>query len=141
MKKVGIIYMATVKRGMLEPKSYIGQTTMELKRKQQIHKGNAKYNAKHKNRRKQLFHLDMIKYGYKNVEYTLLEEVYGKPEDLDAAEQKHIEIHNTLSPNGYNEQFGGKLKFKLGQKTKQKISKTRLQQKQSKNGTLFNVPF
>lgn len=91
---MGIVYCYTNK---INSKKYIGQTLWEKQR----------YNQ-HKNCcEDSLFHRAVKKYGFDNFDYEILFES-DKVEDLNQKEMEYIKVFNTLAPNGYNIDAGGR---------------------------------
>lgn len=102
-----IIYKYTSPSG----KSYIGQTKNPNQRK--ISHKNAKNNCTY-------FCSAIKKYGYENFTFEILENSLTL-EESNIKEEYYINYFNTLSPNGYNLQYGGKNK-KVAECTKIKMS-------------------
>ncbi len=90
----GVIYCFT---NLINGKKYIGQTLWEKQR----------YNN-HKNCvENSVFHRAILKYGFENFKYEILFE----SDDLDELNKKEIEYiekYNSLVPNGYNVDKGGR---------------------------------
>lgn len=108
-KPYGVIYKATC---LITNKSYIGLTTKSLKRRKSNHLTIAKYNHS-----ESYFHRAINKYGKGNFEWIIIEEChddYG----LNLAEEWHIRYFNTLAPNGFNIQTGGRFVEHNGRKVK-----------------------
>lgn len=83
----------------LNNKSYIGQS-IHVEKRFHEHLRTAKKNPK------TIFHKAINKYGIENFVFEILE--YCNEEELDAREIYYIEYFNTLTPNGYNIQIGGR---------------------------------
>lgn len=83
----------------LNNKSYIGQS-IHVERRFQEHLQTAQRSPK------TIFHKAINKYGVENFTFEILE--YCTEEELDMKEVYYIEHFNTLTPNGYNVQIGGK---------------------------------
>lgn len=105
----GVIYCYTSPSG----KQYIGQTINEKRRK-----------ADHKRAYGTcgLFRLAVLKYGMDNIKYEVLHKNIESIELLNFLEQKEIRERNTISPNGYNLDSGGKNCLKC-ESTKMAIAK------------------
>ena len=106
---------------------YIGQTVNEKQR----------YNAhvrsiKSKDKTNNKFHNALKKYGLNNFEYSVLEYISGKTEELiiklDELEQKYIKDFDSIL-HGYNLTFGGQNKgIIFSEQIKQKLSTSHLGQ-------------
>ena len=83
----------------LNNKYYIGQS-IHVEKRFHEHLRTAKKNPK------TIFHKAINKYGIENFVFEILE--YCNEEELDAREIYYIEYFNTLTPNGYNIQIGGR---------------------------------
>jgi group I intron endonuclease len=123
-KHFGIIYKATNK---INGKVYIGQTTVDLKKRRSHHENTqVRY----------YFHRAIKKHGKDNFNWQILEHCDSK-EEMDDMEFHYIKQYNSLN-NGYNLTLGGEgsVGWRPSVETKQKISKT-------KKGTLtgFKNPF
>jgi group I intron endonuclease len=90
----GIIYRYTAPNG----KHYIGQT-IEESRRISAHKLASCSGV---------FHRAIKKYGFCSFEYTVLHRGIDNFDDLNRLEQEEISRHNSISPNGYNLNSGGK---------------------------------
>lgn len=101
---------------ILNGKMYIGQTISKVSTRwsQHIH-------AAFKNRSNSLIALAIKKYGKESFNVETIE-ICDHIEQLNIREQELIKQHNTLSPNGYNLDSGGKNNI-MHQSTKDKISK------------------
>lgn len=117
---IGYIYKITSPSG----KSYIGQTTMEPKRR---------WGGGYNYSRAGLIGKAIDKYGWQNMSKEIVESVEVSDEKLLVNKLNQREIYwgnyfNTLCPNGYNFSFGGNkimsesTKNKLRKKTKQYFS-------------------
>lgn len=101
MKKA-VVYKIT---NLIDGRSYIGQTT----------RPDVRYKEHFQYPLEQLFSynqidVDIREYGAENFNYEVLEEydvTFTVKEKLHNAEQKYIELYNTLYPNGYNKDTGG----------------------------------
>lgn len=93
----GFIYKYTSPSG----KSYIGQTCRSLKERANGD-GSGYVSCT-------IFFNAIQKYGFKNFQYEILEEV--NLSNIDDKEQYYIKKYNTLQPNGYNVQKGGKCDY------------------------------
>lgn len=107
------IYMITNKINGL---SYIGRSKC-IEKRYQRHKylANTGFNG--------LLHEDIRKYGFDNFELTVLQET-DNIEDTIKLEEYYIQLHNTITPNGYNKSKGPgakgiELKGKLHYKNKE----------------------
>lgn len=107
-----VIYMITNK---LNGKRYVGQTTGSLNLRWKSHCKNSK--SKHG-----IFHLAVHKYGKENFEIKVLAKC-NSIEEMNHREVYYIRLLNTLAPNGYNLDSGGKNKT-LHQITRNKISES-----------------
>ena len=99
MNKIRYVYKFT---NTITNKIYIGQTRQTLNKRRRCHidKANQKEGWKSD------LHKDIIKYGQDKFVIKLLEEC-GEDE-VDEIESKWIKELNSLEPNGYNLQSGGK---------------------------------
>lgn len=89
-------------RNTINDKVYIGQATDTAERwKKHIY--DARYENKN-NIEKQVIHKAMIKYGYENFYYEILE---SQIDNYNEREQYWIKKYNSLIPNGYNVSPGG----------------------------------
>lgn len=91
---MGIVYCYTNK---INNKKYIGQTLWEKQR----------YNQHKQCYEDSVFHRAIQKYGFENFEYEILY-TSDNIEELNQQEQKFIKELNTLVPNGYNVDNGGR---------------------------------
>jgi len=96
-------------------KCYIGQTC-HLKDRQRRHQS--------KHNRCYAFRDAIIKYGYENFKFEILEENLTLDEE-NIKEEYYISFYNSLSPNGYNLKSGG-LNNLHAEETKRKIANGRL---------------
>ena len=108
---VGVIYMVTC---FATKKSYIGQTWNYRIRKQDHKRG---YNSN------KILRKVVKKYGFNSLEWTILEDGILTQELLDAIEISKINTYNTMVPNGYNFETGGR-GGKPSLETRQKRSKS-----------------
>jgi group I intron endonuclease len=114
MKKYfGIIYKATNK---INGKVYIGQTTVDLKKRRSHHENTQVY---------YYFHRAIKKHGKNNFIWEIIEYCNSK-EEMDEMEFHYIKQHDSLN-NGYNLTFGGEgsVGWCPSPETRQKISKTK----------------
>jgi len=91
---MGWIYIITNK---INGKCYVGQTRQQNPKR--------RWNQ-HRNDSRGILQKAIIKYGISNFEFKLLNEVSN--EILNEVEKNEIRERNTLAPNGYNLQDGGK---------------------------------
>lgn len=105
-----IIYKATNKKN---GKSYIGQTIKTLKERMYDHKYDAKY-------RDFTFYQAIRKYGWKNFEWSVLEEV-SSIEELNKQEGYWIGYYDTYC-NGYNSTLGGEYNPMHNEENRKKVS-------------------
>ena len=90
-----IVYRHTLNR-----KHYIGQTSLELSRR----KGDTKFSSY---RYSKMFYRAIKKYGVENIVSEILY-VCKTQDEADRLEKLSILRYNTISPNGYNIEQGGK---------------------------------
>lgn len=96
---MAIIYKATFKNG----KSYIGYTSKSLNFRIKTHK-TAAYSANSQ----YIFHKAIRKYGFDNIEWTIIEQSDNETYLLHEAENKNIVLYKThITENGYNSTWGG----------------------------------
>lgn len=112
-KNKGFIYKYTSPSG----KSYIGQTCRSLKERAGKD-GNDYANCS-------IFFSAIKKYGFKNFKVEVLEET--DLTNIDEREEYYIKFFNTLQPNGYNIQKGGKCNYSLRKKRISPVVKYNLQ--------------
>src|SRR3954454_13294077 len=107
-----LIYKATNKTN---GKAYIGQTTTLLENRISAHMRE----ARHGKRSKSAFHNALLKYGLDNF---LVEAIEGSDtiEKLNERERYWIATLNTICPNGYNIEPGGRY-FPMSEATKAKL--------------------
>lgn len=110
---MNVIYKLTSPSG----KNYIGQTTRNINRRWNDHKGCAA-NLNKKNGCAKLNNA-IRKYGWNNFTKEVIWECFE--EDLDEYEQYFIIKYNSLSPNGYNLMSGGNSNKKMSDETKNKM--------------------
>ena len=102
-------------RNTINDKSYIGQTTVCVNRRARNGKnyqGNVSFNN------------DIEKYGWNNFEQSILR-LCTSQEEADYYEKFFIDKYNTIFPNGYNLQSGGKDGCKYHELTKKHLSEVR----------------
>jgi group I intron endonuclease len=114
-----ILYRITNK---INGKRYIGQTIqlMSIRWSQHIH-------SSIKNKNNTLISRTIKKYGKENFEVKVIARC-NSIEEMNHREQYYIKLFNTLAPNGYNLDSGGKNKI-MHQSTKDKLSKAHLGKK------------
>ena len=95
------IYMLSFHNG----KQYIGLTTESVYDRMRKHRADSRRTDKSKS----LIQRALIKYGFKNVSVTILQNEITCREHLKQEEQRFIAYYNTLRPNGYNSTEGGDL--------------------------------
>ncbi len=105
-----IIYKLTNK---VNNKVYIGQTRSSMKKR---------FSQHCETRNKTAIGLAIKKYGVDNFEYSVLYENIETLEELNKKEIECINLYNSISPNGYNIESGGKVIF-ANAESKAKISK------------------
>ena len=105
-----IIYKLTNK---VNNKVYIGQTRSSIKKR---------FSQHCETRNKTAIGLAIKKYGVDNFEYAVLYENIETLEELNKKEIEYINLYNSISPNGYNIESGGKVIF-ANAESKAKISK------------------
>lgn len=114
-----IIYKAT---NLINGKIYVGQTTLQLEKRAMNHYVCAKYECKSdSNRVPTYFHKALMKYGFSNFKFEVLEEV-SSLQELNEKEAYWIEeLDTTNRVIGYNLMTGGKSGLKPNS-TRKKIS-------------------
>jgi group I intron endonuclease len=120
----GIVYLFTSPSG----KGYVGQT-IDLNERLKGHKK--------KGSNCTLLKRAINKYGFENMKFKIIEKV--SYDALDEREYYWIDELNTLAPNGYNCNTGGKAKKKLSQFMKDNIRNTLNAKKIQKDGYLGYV--
>jgi group I intron endonuclease len=105
-------------RNRLNGRGYVGQTTQTLDARWWGHCRGAKC------RHAEGIDGAIRKYGADNFERSVIAEV-ATLDELNAAEEFHIQAQNTLTPAGYNIMRGGN-NHRLPEETKQKIRNARL---------------
>jgi group I intron endonuclease len=105
-----IIYKLTNK---VNNKVYIGQTRSSIKKR---------FSQHCETRNKTAIGLAIKKYGVDNFEYAILYENIETLEELNKKEIECISLYNSICPNGYNIEYGGKVIF-ANAESKSKISK------------------
>lgn len=96
----GFIYKYTSPSG----KKYIGQTFRSLKDRAKTKDGSGYIHST-------VFYAAIQKYGFENFSWEILGEF--PIEELDEKEKYYILIEDSLAPNGYNIQRGGKEQYNL----------------------------
>ena len=111
---------------VLNSKKYIGQTKCIIssrnygsKTRWAVHKYRALKNRDDCN----FFYNSIRKNGHENFKMEVLK--HCQLTELDKYEKMFIKEYNTLYPDGYNIENGGKLNKKLNESTKEKISESR----------------
>lgn len=115
MQTYGIIYRATFEDG----RSYIGQTTKSLEKRQRQHKSVS-------NKPKYHFHRALQKYGFDKFSWETLQEC-SSIEELNEAEVYWIKFHDSID-NGFNNRTGGFIS-KMTNEAKKKLSEDRIGEK------------
>lgn len=95
---VGYVYLIT---NLLNGKKYVGQTICDVRRRWSQHKNEAKKGSV------SAIHAAIRKYGPENFQMVIIDTVYSNREELIASEIRHIEVHDCISPKGYNLSKGG----------------------------------
>lgn len=96
-------------------KQYVGQS-LGIKKRFSRHKRAARLKLK---REAFYLHNSIAKHGVENFKFDVL--IYANdPDYLNIMEQKFIQAYDTLSPNGYNLDSGGKVDRKASEKSKAK---------------------
>lgn len=90
-------------KNIVNGKCYVGQTIQTINGRWRIHR----HNAKHEKNQSPILEKSIKKYGLESFEISLLEECSSMKE-LNEAEIRWIKKLNTLVPNGYNIESGGK---------------------------------
>jgi group I intron endonuclease len=98
MSFVGHVYLITNKVNL---KQYVGCTLWSVQRRWKRHLTMAKTGSQ------QLIHKAIRKYGGDGFFVETLEYVSGTKSDLLVAEKRHVQLRNSLVPNGYNLTPGG----------------------------------
>lgn len=96
---MGFVYRLTFPSG----KVYVGQTVGDVEKRWRRHlwQANSSDQAHH------VVHLAILKYGWDNVVKEVLSEV---PDDLlDEEEKRQIDLHDCITPKGYNMRAGGRI--------------------------------
>ncbi len=111
---VGYVYIHT---NQVNGKKYVGQTTMEPKKRW----GSGKLY-------KSYFRSAILKYGWDNFTHEILEKIENLSKDklikdLNTLEENYIKELNTLAPNGYNLKLGGN-NSEMSKMTRDKMSKS-----------------
>ena len=105
-----IIYKIT---NRINGKIYIGQTRSTIKKR---------FSQHCETRNKTAIGLAIKKYGSDNFEYAILYDNIETLKELNKKEIECIKLYNSISPNGYNIESGGKVIF-ANKETREKISK------------------
>jgi|NOAtaT_7_FD_contig_123_65159_length_1455_multi_5_in_1_out_0_2 hypothetical protein len=113
--KQGIIYKLSLPSG----KEYIGQTTQEFHQRLTKHFSKARRDTKSGCI---ALNAAIRKYGEDSVSSEVL--LICNETELDYYERKAIELHNTLSPNGYNLMNGGNSNKTMSEKTRKRMSES-----------------
>lgn len=103
---------------LVNNKVYIGQTRRSVEDRWRDHCTLTK--SKHKS----LIRLAIAKYGQDSFKIEIIDEC-SSVDELNTREQVRIKELNTLSPNGYNLDFGGKSKI-IHQESRRKMSLAKL---------------
>ena len=98
---------------MVNGKQYVGQTSRTLEQRWREHCSN--------NSKCTHLHSAILKYGKENFKVEQIDIALDQGE-LDYKEMQYIKYYNTLAPNGYNLDTGGKGSRKLSEITCYKIS-------------------
>jgi group I intron endonuclease len=107
-----LIYKATNKTN---GKAYIGQTTRSLEKRISAHMREARKGK----RSKSAFHCALLKHGLGSFEIEVVE-TCDTIDQLNERERHWIGVLNTICPNGYNIEEGGK-RFLMIEQTKNKL--------------------
>lgn len=114
-----IIYKAT---NLINNKTYIGQTVLDLKTRRRQHENSYKYKNCY------AFSKAIKKYGKENFKWEIIDTA-TTIEELNKKESYYIELYKSLtSQNGYNLKGGGDNSF-LTEEVKQKISQAQIGEK------------
>jgi group I intron endonuclease len=98
---------------MLNGKQYVGQTSRTLEQRWREHCSS--------NSQCTYLHNAIVKYGKENFKVEQIDIALDQ-EELDYKENQYIKSYNTLAPNGYNLDTGGKCGRNLSTTTCYKIS-------------------
>ena len=93
-------------------KSYIGQTSQDIKRRMSQHRSEAR-----RLKPVGLFHKAIARHGWENFTVEIMERPIDDA-DLDMAERFWIKTCNTLKPHGYNLESGGNQNKRLSAERK-----------------------
>lgn len=96
----GMIYMMVFPNG----KQYVGLTTEGLRTRMRKHRADARRLDKPT---KPVVHKALLKYGFENVNVSVLESNIRSDDLLKLREQYYVKRFNTLRPAGYNSTEGG----------------------------------
>lgn len=101
-------------------KIYIGQTSKDLRTRMSAHKRDHIRPI-----RACPLYNDMLKYGFDNFKFEVVQDNINDQDELDMAERYWIGFYDSCNlSNGYNQDNGGKSGCKKSKKTKEKIGKT-----------------
>ncbi len=112
---MGFIYLI---KNKTNNKCYIGQTIRSLKKRWKEHCSEYGCSA---------INGAIKKYSPENFEFSVL--IQADNEELDDLETKYIEEYNSLCPNGYNIQTGGKTNKKHCDESREKMRLSKLGEK------------
>lgn len=107
-------YTIYSRTNIINGKQYIGQTI-------NISQRNRDWNCLKKSYSNPIIDSEREKYGRDNFKIEILAEV-DNSNDADLLEDKFIKEFDTIFPNGYNMQSGGRVNFKISQLKKEKMS-------------------
>lgn len=107
---MGVIYKLTFPSG----KCYVGQTAGSAVKRWTRHRWEAE-----KNGSQAIVHHAIRKYGWKTVKPQVIATVADN--ELDEEEKRQIEIHNCITPNGYNGRVGGLLGSLCAEEVRKKM--------------------
>ena len=116
-----IVYSITNK---ITGKRYIGQTVFPINKRWSAHKY-ASFKSKRKS--KSALHSAIFRYGIKNFGIKIITHC-NSIEEMNHREQYYIKLFNTLAPNGYNLDNGGKNKL-ASEQTKKKMRESHSKEK------------
>ena len=100
---IGIIYRFT---NQINNKQYIGQSINSKNERYNSHKSS--YKNKNSSEYNSPLHRAFRKYGFENFTYEILAKDISDIDTLNQLEIYYINQYNTLIPNGYNVEVGGK---------------------------------
>ena len=107
-------YTVYIRTNVINGKQYVGQTSNIIQR-------NRDWNCLKKSYANPIIDSEREKYGRENFKMEILAEVDNR-NDADLLEDKFIKEFDTIFPNGYNMQSGGRVNFKFSQLRKEKMS-------------------